>query len=101
MHTVTDHVERTVVSAARSARMSEADFFRAVYSHEGINDESWRFAYDRWCERSEVPRSGYRQWFLDICVDVLSGRLTLSRVTSCAQSQPLFAGNNDCEDDGN
>lgn len=99
-----------VITASQRLKMTEADLFRAVFAHRGlVSQELWREAYRVWCERDALPQNGYEQWFMDICLDIVNGKLVLHRISdseftqcqyridSCIEVKPNF----DDDDDGN
>jgi len=99
-----------VITAAQHLKMTEADLFRSVFAHRGLpSQDLWRTAYATWCERDELPRNGYENWFLDTCLDIVNGKLVLYPIndTDYTQSQYRIESlievkpNFDSEDDGN
>lgn len=94
----------TVLAAALKSKMTEADFFKAVYAHEGTYDDTWVSAYDSWAASESVPHNGYHHWFLEVCQGVIDGKIELSPQFPTPAGQMDFGDGtacNDGEDDGN
>lgn len=99
-----------VRQSATKLMMTEADLFRAIFAHRGLPaPHLWREAYSIWCERDELPKNGYENWFLDTCIDIVCSKLVLLpisdstfeqcqyRIESLIEVKPNF----DDDDDGN
>lgn len=83
-------MSNAVITASQKLKMTEADLFRSAFKHKGIEEtERWREAYTLWCERDELPREGYNQWFLGMCLDVINGKLVLYPVVDLIDPKQL------------
>lgn len=89
------------MGTAQRLRLTEADLFKAVFHHEGIKDDSWRAAYEQWCEYGRIPHNGYHHWFLEHCCDILSGKLVLYQVGGTDTVTPSLFKATEEDDDGN